>query len=298
MMFPGPLRIAEVSIGNISELLTRCNACDKNDFMISYAGEFFRGRRETRSVDGTWYRLRRMPPEPPALKSLPSPLPPGVVSMLESPLLRKGGLVYICGAPGSGKTTTASGTVVTRLRKFGGFAYTIEDPPEMPLNGWHGNGYCCQTWVATEEEAGWQESFRGVLRSQPVGTPSILYVGEVRDAESASALMRAAANGFLVVATGFGTDIISGLEALVRLAGQKESVSNPLANLLRLVIHQRIMGSVLATSSLASLDGSSPVAAKIRSGILTHLATDIQFQANQFMLGVNGFGEQFREVDA
>lgn len=292
LVFPGPRRVPPHLMPEMESLLSRCRSCGKGDFMVSMNGEFFRVRHETHTVDGTWYRLRRMPPDPPELAKLPSPLPAPLLKLLMSPRLGQGGLVYVVGAPGQGKTTTASATLVSRLKEYGGFAFTVEDPPEMPLNGWHHNGYCSQTWVAGDAAADWAESFRGVLRSQPVGTPTILYVGEVRDAESAYALLRAASNGFLVVATGFGNDIVSGLEALIHLAGAQASWLASLSGLLRLVVHQRIVNDKVVASWLASLNVKTSVAAKIRAGTLNHLLSDIQFQANQAMLGIDVFEEQ------
>jgi len=289
LSFPGPAPLSERLREFAKEMLARCNAFRKDDFMLSLDGTFWRGRRDSQAVDGIWYRLRRMPSDPPSLSNLPSPLPSQVKAMLMSQKLRNGGLIYICGAPGNGKTTTASGSVVSRLREYGGFAYTIEDPPEMPLNGWHNDGYCTQTWVAGDTGADWHESFRGVLRSQPAGTSLILYVGEVRDRESAQALIRAASNGFLVIATGFGTDIITGLDSLIKLAGE-DSISS-LAGLIRVVLHQRITSDAIIVSALASQGPSTMVAARIRSRQLSHLINDIQFQANRMRLGSNPLEE-------
>lgn len=290
IVFPGPARLQNEWLPMAADLLERCRACKKLDFMITVGGRFFRGHKETRAVDGTWFHLRQMPSNPPSLDTLPSRLPTSIAKLLLSKSLSSGGLVYIVGGPGQGKTTTASAMVVSRLKEAGGFAYTVEDPPEMPLNGWHGDGVCRQTWVAGDSIAEWAESLRGVLRSQPVGTPTILFVGEVRDAESARALIRAASNGFLVVATGFGTDIVSGIEALTRLADDgSESMLIAIAGVLRVVIHQRIINGALAASVLASRDGKSAVAAKLRTGGIQHLLSDIQFQSNQLLLGQDIF---------
>lgn len=292
LVFPGPQRVSAELATAVNELLLRCRAFDKQDFMVTMGDDFFRGRHETRAVDGDWYRLRRMPPEPPTLDRLPSKLPAPLTRLLMSSRLSQGGLVYVVGAPAQGKTTTASATLVSRLKKYGGFALTVEDPPEMPLNGWHDAGYCSQTWVAGDGEADWAESFRGVLRSQPAGTISILYVGEVRDTESAHAMLRAAANGFLVISTGFGTDIVSGLESLYHLAGGQSTWLTSFSGLLRLAVHQRIVNQQIVASSLASLNGTTSVAAKVRTGNFNNLLSDIQFQANQAMLGTDVFEDQ------
>lgn len=85
--------------------------------------------------------LRRMP------STIPSPeelsIHPAYVDMLLKPGLN--GLVVVAGAFGHGKTTTASSMIAARLQKFGGIGVTIEDPPEMPLQGNHGEGVCFQT---------------------------------------------------------------------------------------------------------------------------------------------------------
>lgn len=285
LMFPGPVLVPEEALGVVIALTDRCKATKKRDFLVSLDGVFFRGRREEFSVDGTWYSLRRIPSAPPDLSHLPSPIPQAVIRMLMSSRLRTGGLVYICGAPGSGKTTTASATVVSRLREYGGFAYTIEDPPELPLHGWHGQGFCRQTWVSDTSYGAWAETMRGLVRSQPANTPVILFVGEVRDTDSAQAMLRAAANGFLVLATGFATDIPSGLEALATLVGDNETALATLASTLKLVLHQRLRDGAVVAQFLALPEPSCPPAIKLRAGQFQHLVSDIQFQANRAMLG-------------
>ncbi|MDM7322190.1 MAG: ATPase, T2SS/T4P/T4SS family [Gammaproteobacteria bacterium] len=287
LLFPGPIREDNSLLPTLERLLARASSAHKKDFMLSYDGYFFRGRVESNAVDGVWYSLRRIPSHPPTLEATPTPLPHFLRAALLSPILSSGGLVYITGSPGSGKTTTASATVVSRLRTFGGFAYTVEDPPVMPLHGWHGEGFCRQTWVAGDSQADWLESMRGVLRSQPANTPVILFIGEVRDGESARAMVRAASNGFLVMATGFGTDIPSTIDALARLMGGADSDRVSLASVLRLVVHQRLKEGILSAQCLASSNGASSVAVKIRAGQIQHLVSDVQYQQNRAILGEN-----------
>lgn len=285
VVFPGPRKATASEVAALSDLIDACERVNKVDFMVWDQDICWRGRRDTLAVDALWYRLRRMPSTAPTLEELPTPMPEGIRAMLMMPALARGGLVYVVGSPGSGKTTTASGIVVSRLRAFGGYAYTVEDPPEMPINGWHGDGYCAQAWVPGERVGDWMEAMRGALRSQPSNTPSMLYVGEVRDQESARTMLRAASNGFLVVATGFGNDVPTGLDALIQLAGV--DVLPTLAATLRIVIHQRLVSGILAVNVLASSDAQSQVALHLRNGQLAQLEGDVKQQANMMRLGMN-----------
>ena len=293
---PGPRPITDDLVPAARELVGKAAAMKKPDFMLSVGPIFFRGRRDSYAVDGEWLRFRKMPEEAPTLETLPSPMPRPMIAHLMSPLLRKGGLIYVVGSPGAGKTHTAAGTVVSRLCAYGGMAYTIEEPPEIPLNGWHGSGdirgYCTQTWVAGEGETDWEEAFRTVLRSQPATLPAILYVGEVRDAKSAAALLRAAASGFLVIATGFGNDIASGLDELIARAsvnGDLKNTQYAIANVLRVALHQKLESGKLKPRMLVSANGRTPVATKIREGRTNGLEGDIQYQEIQLQKNINLF---------
>lgn len=278
LLFPGP-RNASPEHASLLEALARlCEGKVRADFMIDLDGVFFRARRDEYAIDGIWYRLRRIPEEPPCLDTLKFRLPQGVEARLLDPSLSAGGLITIVGPTGAGKTHSAAATVVSRLRKFGGIAYTVEEPVELPLNGRHGDGYCTQTEVAGKKDSDWTESLRGVLRSQPVGTRVILYVGEIRDADAAKMILRAATNGFLVICTGFGANVIAGLTELLNLVGP-ENV-NTVAQVIRLSVYQQLRPDRLLVECLASDGPNSRVSAIIRHGSLTQLADEIQVQRN------------------
>jgi twitching motility protein PilT len=291
LVFPGPRRLPPDFLSQAYALIRECEDANHDDFTCNVGGITWRGRRDRNTVDGLWYRLRRMPEKAPTLDSLPSPLPPMVAKMLLSKALIGGGLIYVSGSAGSGKTTTACATVVSRLCEFGGVAYTIEDPPEMPLNGWHGEGYCMQTAVAGDRASDWAEAFRGALRSQPASSRLILFVGEIRNADSAHAMLRAASNGFLVIATGFGTDLVAAVDSLLRLSGD---AAVTFANMLRLVIHLRLVGGKMTCEALASVDGTTSVASRIRSGNINQLSNDIEQQRVLGSRGINPFESPIR----
>lgn len=295
LLFPGPYRVSPEMNEMVFSLINLCQAQVssgvQDDFMVTYGDFRFRGRHAQRAIDGVWFRLRKMESRAPEINELPSPMKPVVADLVMSSKIERGGLIYVVGAPGSGKTTTASSILVSRLKKFGGFAYTIEDPPEMSLNGWHTNsvndddlpwGYCTQNVTKAGSDDPWGEAIQEALRSQPAGSRSILYIGEVRDSRCARAMLRAASNGFLVIATGFGQDITNGLDSLVRLAtrdgNDDDAVLNDVANNLKMVIHQKLEYGQIIQEFLMSSHASSEVANSIRQNAIGRLKGEIERQ--------------------
>ena len=283
LVFPDARTPDESVAPVLAELLVKSQSVMRDDFMVEVDGVFFRGRRDAHAVDGTWLRLRKMADEPPNLDCLPSPMPAPIKQALMAPELNRGGIVLVSGGPGCGKTTSASAVLVSRLMAYGGMAYTVEDPPEMPLNGRHGSGYCTQTTVAGDKTADWVESMRGVLRSQPVGTNLILFVGEVRDAEAARMMVRAASNGFLVLCTTFASDICSAIDTYYQLLGVEFTQS--LASMLRITLYQRILDGRFSVECLTSDGAGSKVAAIIRSRQMGMLRDEVTFQRNALLTG-------------
>jgi twitching motility protein PilT len=123
---------------------------------------------------------------------------------------------------------------------------TLEDPVELPLHGHIGGGFCLQKNVNPDDP--YEERFaRGIvdaMREFPGSAKSAtLVVGEVRDAETAGQLVRAANNGMLVITTVHASNARTALQRLFTLAAQTmgETVAlQDLALATRVVIHQRL----------------------------------------------------------
>jgi general secretion pathway protein E len=139
---------------------------------------------------------------------------------------RDSGLMLACGPTGSGKTTTLYSClreVDVDLRNV----VTIEDPVEYHLEG------CTQIPIDKKHDQGFGAVLRGVLRQDP----DVIYVGEIRDEETAQVAMQAAMTGHLVYSTVHAKDSIG---AIFRLLDLK--VEPPLvANALSLVLAQRLV---------------------------------------------------------
>lgn len=242
----------------------------------------FRAHRQT-SIEGDYLILRRLPVSIPNIDNLL--LPSHIKTILLHHNLNKGGLVIICGEPGNGKSTTTAACIQSRLQKFGGFCLTLENPIEMPLHGRHGKGFCFQSQVP---EGGFEEALSAAMRCYPTATHSILYIGEIRSAETAAEALKISNSGHLVITTLHSSSTTESLKRILSLAkdmGIEES-QNLLASSLRLAIHQKLEvpdklkpnERKLNINFLFSPKPSSPVANRIRGGNIDGLVTEIEQQ--------------------
>lgn len=184
------------------------------------------------------YALRRLRDRCPDLDTLG--LPQWVKALLLGSSMRMtGGLVLFFGLTGAGKTVTFGAALTARLRLFGGYALTLEDPPEDLLEGWHGSGYCEQ--LDASELGGFENGIHAALRCFPAKDASMLGFGEVLDSHTAAQLFRLAGDGHLVMATVHARTIPAGLERLASMAkaAGEANANELLAASLQLSVHQR-----------------------------------------------------------
>lgn len=188
------------------------------------------------------------------------------------------GLLLVSGALKTGKTTTACAIVKERLTRYGGVAVTVEDPIELPLEGSHGAGICYQT-LAPTDSGGFADTFRHIVR----WGPKIVFVGEIRDRETAAEVLQASANGQLVISTISGDNIVKAIMKLQALTNDKVMSGGPqlLADGLLGVLHQRLgpgPKQKLETEFLF-LREAATARANILHGEYEMLAKDIRQQA-------------------
>jgi Tfp pilus assembly pilus retraction ATPase PilT len=208
-----------------------------SDFMISFQEKNFRVRRSILVNGDKVFFLREVLSATKHLSIL------GLDINTQKKLLfdaNRGGMILITGEPGSGKSTTASCVVIERLNYSGGVAYTIEDPPEFNFSSMVTKGFCIQ--IPIEENRTLGSYVRGALRSYPAGNcQKILFIGEIRDSETALEALRASANGLLVIATMHGRNIVASLERIISLSSSgssREEASVLLSAGLSLCLHQ------------------------------------------------------------
>lgn len=232
-----PVATASEDEEEVRSLRSECEAHrekhpEREDFPLRHCDVSYRASI-LRSINETVYVLRRLSDKIPPIGELG--IPHVFADMMMKPKLS--GLFVISGTFGQGMTTTASSLVVSRIAKFGGVAVTVEEPPEMPMEGKHGEGVCYQTWV---EPGGFADACRQVAR----WAPSIIFPGEIRDAETALEALRASINGRLVVCTTHADNCAMAIERIFALASadgaSAEDVLSMLATGLTAVVHQRL----------------------------------------------------------
>lgn len=214
-------------------------------------------------------------------------LPKAYLSKLLVPGLT--GLVLIAGATASGKTTTASSCIAERLKLYGGVGVSCEDPPELPLCGAHGKGIFFQTDVSV------YGSFGAATREMVRMTPDIMFLGEIRDADTALEAFRAGVNGHLVFATLHAGSAINALLRLKSLVadGQINELNALLADGLAAVLYQQRSkenDKVRMDSEfihISSETGGNGLRSLIRAGKYEQLSTNIIDNRNR-ALHMNG----------
>ena len=139
------------------------------------------------------------------------------------------GLVLACGPTGSGKTTTLH-AVLRSLDAVSLKILTVEDPVEYELPG------AVQVHVRQKIGLGFVRVLRSFLRHDP----DVIFVGEIRDAETASIALGAALTGHLVLASLHCSDAAEAPLRLVELGVAPWLVGSAL----ELVIAQRLVRKI------------------------------------------------------
>ena len=212
----------------------------RSSYSMAYGSTVYRVERIS-TLTGIMYSARRMPRKTPDVIRLG--LPEAVTNHLIS-LNRESGLILWAGPTGAGKTTSISCLMRKFLEREGGYAYTIEDPPEMPLDGIYqskrgGLGMCKQT---EPDNNNWGESLKSALRCRP----RYILVGEIRTPDCASQILRAATSGHLVLSTIHANSVEDALNSVIKYAMSADLSEELAADLLGrgilAVVHQKLQG--------------------------------------------------------
>lgn len=131
------------------------------------------------------------------------------------------GVILVCGPTGSGKTTTLY-TLISEIAQKKLNIVTIEDPIEYRIGGVN------QVQVFTKAGLTFANTLRSILRQDP----DVIFVGEIRDNETAEISMRASMTGHLVLSTIHTNDAISTITRLKDLDIEAYLVGSSLSGIL------------------------------------------------------------------
>jgi type II secretory ATPase GspE/PulE/Tfp pilus assembly ATPase PilB-like protein len=179
---------------------------------------------------------------------------PEHLTAVERVLASPHGLFLLTGPTGSGKSTTLYACIRRLVQQGGMNILTVEDPIEYEMDG------VGQAEVDSADKVSFTKALRSLLRQDP----DVIMIGEIRDAESLDAAVKAALTGHLVLST---LHTNSAVGAVTRLADM--GLAFPLiAATLRMCIAQRLVRRLCPhcrlPSSLGDLDAQllrSPEAA-------------------------------------
>ena len=222
-----------------------------------------------RTSEGLAAAVRLLPPAAPTLASLHLPVP------LEDLVTLPHGLVLVCGATGSGKSTTLAALAQEALRRRSIVLTTLEDPIE------HGLVASESSLVRRRQIGRDARDFASGLRDALREDPDVLLVGEMRDPETIGLALTAAETGHLVLSSLHSGSAASAVERIVDSypPARQSQIRVQLADSLRAVVVQRLLPRARGGGRIPALEVlrvTHAVASLVREGKTAQIATAMQ----------------------
>ena len=219
--------------------------------------------------------IRLIPLTIPTLDELKLP------QVCEELILRPRGLVMISGPTGSGKSTTLAAMINHLNGVKNRRVVTVEDPIEYVYS----NLKC----TITQRELGsdthsFTEALRHVLRQDP----DVILIGEMRDAETAAAVLTITETGHLVLTTGHASSASQVIERIIDLFPpyERHLAQSRLASLLLGVLCQALVPKADGSGRTVAVEvmlANSAVRNLIREGKVFQLPNTIRINVQEGM---------------
>ena len=192
------------------------------------------------------------------------------------------GLVIISGITGSGKSTTIASILEELNRTAKMRVITLEDPVEYVMKA-------DQCLISQREVGKDCRTFAGGLRSALREDPDVVFVGEVRDIETASLALSAAETGHLVVTTLHTRDAAGVISRIVDLfpAERNREIMSQLSFGLAYVIAQKLVPKADGSGRVPSfeiLKNVPSIGNLIRTGNWHQIYATMQLAAKERMM--------------
>jgi len=223
--------------------------------------------------------VRLLPPEIPTIDELELP------QIYKDLSLKPRGLIIVTGPTGSGKTTSQAAMIRYLNENESRHVVTIEDPIEYI----HPSIKC----AITQRELGsdtlsFAEALRRVLRQDP----DVILVGEMRDLDTAAAVLSIAETGHLVLSTGHAPSASQAVERVIDLfpPHERHLAQTRLASLLIAVMFQTLVPRADGSGRIAALEimlANSPVRNLIREDKIYQLPNVIRTSRNIGMISLD-----------
>lgn len=236
MNVTGNLAVPEQFDADVAEVrdMIIARSPDENG-TLTFKGYRLRYVKFVAAEDEVWAALRAVSLDLPSLEDLR--MAPAFIRTLRG-WGNKRGLVIVGGKTGDGKTTTCVAAVKDYLERLGGFAYTVEDPPEYQMQGAISEkGFCLQ--VEIRDDSKWGDAVKSAMRCRP----DIILLGEIRTSEAAEHLLKAVTSGHLVITTVHAGSVPDTISALLQLAESRMGSATAraiLADRLVAAVHQTL----------------------------------------------------------
>ena len=212
--------------------------------------------------------VRLLPPKIPTVDELELP------DMCKQLISKHRGLVVVTGPTGSGKTTTLAAMINHLNANESRHVVTIEDPIEyiQPSN----KSAITQRQLGSDTHS-FPQALKHVLRQDP----DVILVGEMRDLDTAAAVLTIAETGHLVLTTGHAPSATQAMERIIDLFPPegRHLAQTRLASLLLGVLCQVLVPRSSGSGRIAAVEimlANPPVRNLIREGKIYQLPNVIR----------------------
>ena len=223
--------------------------------------------------------VRLLPPTVPTIDELELP------KICKQLIMRPRGLVIVTGPTGSGKTTTLAAMIHHLNLNDNRHILTIEDPIEYV--------YPTINCAITQRELGsdtlsFAQALKHVLRQDP----DVILVGEMRDLETAAAVLNVAETGHLILSTGHAPSAPQAMERIIDLfpLHERNLAQTRLASLLIAVLCQTLVPRADGSGRIAAVEimlANSAVKNLLREGKIHQLPNAIRTHRDIGMISLD-----------
>ncbi len=211
-------------------------------FATRVGGHDFDFRVQTQpTLHGEHLVIRLLPQERNVFSTASLGFSEGVRHAYDRVLASPAGLVLVVGPTGSGKSTTLYAGLQTLALQKTRKVITVEDPIEYAIDGIQ------QSEARPDLGFSFAEAMRTFVREDP----DVIFVGEIRDPETALEALRASQTGHLVLSTLHANDAVDAVQRLFDLGMHPNSIAAELLAVFSQRLVKRLCGACSAPDTPA-----------------------------------------------